>query len=278
MKKTLGIVIFMFSTVLACGAGTLERLDGATLVDNRWNDGDSFRISHAGKELVIRLYYVDCPETRVSSASDASRVREQTRHFGLGSHDRTVHYGREAAAFTRNRLRGSFTVHTAYAAAQGRSKANRYYAFVTDDAGEDLGHLLVKHGYARSHGIGRALPDGITRNEAAAQLSDLELASMLDRRGIWEEAESDRLVELRAAARKDLEELAQIEREASKRHGKINVNTASAEELETIRGVGPTTAQRIIERRPITSPKDLATIPRLPNSTLTNILNQITFE
>jgi competence protein ComEA len=279
MKKTRTIATILFCAMLALGsrAGELKRLDNATLVEARWNDGDSFIISHAGEELTIRLYYVDCPETTASSAVDARRVREQTRYFGLSGHDRTVHNGREAASFTRDRLQKPFTVHTAYATAQGRSVKKRYYAFVTTADGQDLAHLLVKHGYARCHGTARALPDGTPRKQAAAQLSDIELSAVLDRRGIWAEAESSRLIALRKAARKEAEELAQIARDAAQVYGKVNINTASAQELQTIHGIGPKKSQRIIEHRPFSGPDDLTRVPGIASKTVTNILYRITF-
>jgi len=274
------VMLFLVCVVFACeGQGAeLVRLDGVSLVQARWNDGDSFDVMHAGKELKIRLYYVDCPETQAKSPTDARRVREQTRYFGMPSHSRPVHYGGEASAFTRERLREPFVVHTAYATAPGRSSKKRCYAFVTTADGEDLAHLLVKQGYARGHGVRRAMPGGMARDEAEARLSDIEVTAMLDRRGIWSETDSQRLVELRAAARQEAEEFALIKRETSRPQGKVNVNTASTEELQTIRGIGPVTARRIVELRPFRRPEDLTRIPRLSSATRSNLINHVTFE
>jgi endonuclease YncB( thermonuclease family) len=274
------VVMFLFCAMLGLNGngGELVRLDGAVLVPARGNDGDSFRISHEGKELTVRLYYVDCPEMSASSAPDARRVREQTRYFGLPGHDRTVHFGREAAAFTKKLLGASFTVHTAHATAPGRSRGGRSYAFVTTVSGEDLAYLLVKQGYARTHGVSRALPDGTPGKEAAARLTDLELAAILDRRGIWAEAEGKRLVALRAAARTEAQELALIKREAAGVLGKINVNTASIDQLEMVDGIGPVFARRIVEQRPIKTVADLDRIPGISGKTLARLLEQITFE
>jgi len=63
-------------------AAELQRLDGATLVASGGNDGDSFQILHNDKKQIIRLYYVDCPETRATTQADARRLREQARYFG----------------------------------------------------------------------------------------------------------------------------------------------------------------------------------------------------
>ncbi|NQU40756.1 MAG: helix-hairpin-helix domain-containing protein [Lentisphaerae bacterium] len=279
MKPIRTIVIALIVATMARGgsAAELKRLDGATLVADPWNDGDSFKVSHAGKELTLRLYFVDCPETGASSATDARRVRDQTRYFGLPGYDRTTHFAREASAFVQQTLATAFTVHTAYASASGRGRKNRYYAFVTTAQGEDLAHLLVRRGYARCFGVRRALADGTTGEEARARLCDTELSAMLDRRGIWAETDGERLVELRATARIEAEELAQIGRE-SRAVGRIDLNTASIQDLEAIHGVGPQIASRIISSRPFAAPQDLARVPHIPHNVLTNLQHHFTLE
>jgi endonuclease YncB( thermonuclease family) len=270
-----GLFIFFAALAIHAQAAELQRLEGVTLVPSRWNDGDSFKVLRADKELTIRLYYIDCAESHATSATDARRVRSQTRYFGLPGHDRTTHFGRQAAAFTKKQLSQPFTVHTAFATAPGRSRKDRYYAVVTTGDGEDLGQLLIQNGLARAYGVRRALPDGTSAVEAAARLSDTEHGAMLERRGIWAETDSGRLVMLRAAARREAEELKQIEREAQPT-SKININTAPSEELETINGIGPVSARRIMEHRPFRKPEDLRLIPGISRPVLTNLLNHIT--
>ena len=53
---------------------------------------------------MVRLYYVDCPETSVSSRSDRRRVLEQSRYFGLAEPAKLVAAGKEAASFVRKLL------------------------------------------------------------------------------------------------------------------------------------------------------------------------------
>ena len=77
-----------------------------------------------------RLYFVDCPETSVNSRSDAQRVREQARYFGLTSAERIIHFGNEAKTFVEHVLDKAFTVYTAFASALGKSAKGRVYAFI----------------------------------------------------------------------------------------------------------------------------------------------------
>lgn len=56
----------------------------------------------------MRLYFVECPETSISSKSDAQRVREQTRYFGLSDAARTIHFGNEAKTFVERILAKPF--------------------------------------------------------------------------------------------------------------------------------------------------------------------------
>ena len=88
--------ILMFGGILPSYAADLQRFSNAQLINNPANDGDSFLVEANGKSFHVRLYFVDCPETSVSSKSDAQRVREQTRYFGLSDAVRTIHFGNEA--------------------------------------------------------------------------------------------------------------------------------------------------------------------------------------
>ncbi len=268
LRKFISIVLLL--ATLPAHAAELQRLDGATLIASGGNDGDSFQILHNGKKQIIRLYYVDCPETRATTKADARRVREQARYFGISETDRIFSHGKRATAFTLQQLARHFTVHTSYADARGRSEAGRVYGFVTTADGQDLATLLVQNGLARSHGVRRALPDGTHRDEATAQLDDQETVAMLKRKGFWAETDTERLVQLRAAARLEEAEISTLLH--PKITGEIDINTASIEELKSIKGVGDVTARRIITLRPFLDPKDMDRIPRLPATTRSNIL------
>ncbi|MDP3110659.1 MAG: helix-hairpin-helix domain-containing protein [Thermodesulfovibrionales bacterium] len=253
--------VLMFGGILPSFAADLQMFSNARLINDPANDGDSFLVEADGKPLqVIRLYFVDCPETSTSSMSDAQRVRAQARYFGLSDVTRTIHFGNEAKTFTEHVLVKPFTVHTAFASARGSSAKGRVYGFITTADGNDLASLLVKNGFARTHGIRRKTPDGVSREEMVERLRDFEISAMLKRVGIWSESEPDRIAELRAKQRSEDQELKELQSQVKKTQSPqsvLDLNTASKKELQSIKGIGPVLAERIIAGRPYRTVDDL---------------------
>src|SRR4030042_5951888 len=252
--------ILMFGGILPSYAADLQRFSNAQLINNPANDGDSFLVEANGKSFHVRLYFVDCPETFISSKSDAQRVREQTRYFGLSDAARTIHFGNEAKTFVERILAKPFTVHTAFASALGRSAKGRIYGFITTSDGNDFASLLVKNGFARTYGIGRETPDGVSRAEMIERLRDFEISAMLKRVGIWSESDPDRIAELRAKQRSEDQELKDLQSQVKKApspQSLLDLNTATEKELQSIKGIGPVLAERIIAGRPYKSVDDL---------------------
>ena len=254
------IAVLMFGGIFQSYAADLQMFSNAKLINNPANDGDSFLVEVNGKSFRVRLYFVDCPETSVNSKSDAQRVREQARYFGLTSAERIIHFGNEAKTFVEHVLDKPFTVYTAFASALGRSAKGRVYAFITTADGDDLASLLVQNGLARTHGMGRKTPNGIPRNEMIERLRDLETSAMLKRVGIWSESNPDRIAELRAKQRSEERKLQEIKNQATKAkfsQGLLDLNTATEKELQSIKGIGPILAKRIIAGRPYKTVDDL---------------------
>jgi competence ComEA-like helix-hairpin-helix protein len=253
-------VSLIFSAVSLVYAGELQMLPNAKLTNHSANDGDSFHVDAGEKDLHVRLYFVDCPEISVMSKSDARRVSEQSRYFGLPSVVQTVHYGNEAKKFVSQTLSKPFTVYTSFASALGRSAKGRVYGFVKTADGDDLAGLLVKQGLARTYGVGRETPDGISRDEMILKLKDLEAAAMLKRNGIWAESDPNLIAALRAEQRREDQKLKEVQNQIKKagtRHQIYDLNTATQEDLESIPGIGSVMASRIISGRPYKSVGEL---------------------
>jgi endonuclease YncB( thermonuclease family) len=245
MAKYLTIIRVAIFTVLILGgsqqlfAKEFQTFSNVKLV--KVNDGDSFHVD-TGKEIIhIRLYFVDCPESTVGSRSDARRVREQTRYFGLASAEETVQFGNEATKFTKKELSAPFTVHTAFANALGRSKKRRVYGLIETQNGDDLGSLLVKNGLCRPHGVGRKTPNGISRDEMFEKLQDLKDEAMLKRVGVWSKSDPNEIARLRETQRNEDAELKKLQSELNNKvapKNKLDLNTASSQQLESIKGIG----------------------------------------
>ena len=260
-------------------------LQGGHYLTKRPNDGDSFHVSVEGHEYIFRLYFVDAPEI---SAEFRDRVEEQAKYFGV-TVDQVLEVGDLAKQFTREKLTEPFLVRTCWEDAGGRSRMQRFYAFVQTRTG-DLGEQLVENGLARSHPA-TAKPEGLTSAATEWQkLMALEQKAKREKVGGWganenrmairaQQPESEKGIDpfdkffrpageapvpVPAATPATSTPVAPLPSEettptvaALLPQTKLDVNAASLAELQNIPGIGSVVAQRIIEARPFKSADDL---------------------
>jgi DNA uptake protein ComE-like DNA-binding protein len=252
--------VALLDVLPAWAAADLQKFTDVRLVENPSNDGDSFVVQAGKRQLHLRLYFADCPESVATTDADAKRVREQARYFGITDAKKVFEFGRQAKKFTEQALAKPFTIHTAFSSALGRSPGGRIYTFVITADGKDLARLLVENGYARAHGTKRAGPDGSRPADIQKRLQSLESEAMAKRKGIWAATELGVIEKLRAKQSEDDRELKDILKESSgkqARAGSIDLNTATTAELQSVSGIGPVLAAKIIAGRPYKDVDDL---------------------
>ena len=251
-------------------------LENCKLIVNPANDGDSFHASVGEKEYLFRLYLVDAPET---DAMTPGRLVEQAKYFAI-TVPQAIEVGQAAKEFTREKLSEPFTVFTRMSDAMGRSKMERFYAFVQTKDG-DLGEQLVRNGLARNYGF-RAVPPGIKNSRLEVEkLQQFEDEGRQEKIGVWGvnagrlnvRAQKPAPFSVFVAEKKTRPRATPLANssiagsnpaEAKKPHakekialGRIDINTATEKELKMIPGIGPVMAGRIIASRPFRSADDL---------------------
>ena len=280
--QTVGTKKYLFSVLLfSCWVTTflpaaeLEIIKNATLVEASLNDGDSFKVRADGKELHLRLYYVDCPETAAGTAAEIERIREHQFHFGLEDPAAVVRFGKHATEYVKQLLSRPFTIHTSYALAPSRSATGRYYAFIKVHDGRDLGHILVEQGLARIHGKTRPDPLGTPSETVLKELEDMRSIAMLRRAGIWKETDPRLLSEMRKRQRKKDQEQKEFRNKLNEKRTScdkpLDINTASTEQLKQLQGIGRVKAAKIAAGTPYRSVEDLLKIPGIGKKTLEKI-------
>lgn len=275
MKSRLLICLALFAAPLPLfAAADLQKFTDVRLVDNPANDADSFVVQAGERQLHVRLYFVDSPESVATTDADAKRVRDQARYFGITDSKKVLEYGREAKAFAARTLSKPFTIYTAFASALGRSPGGRVYAFVITADGKDYAQLLIENGYARAFGTHREAPDGKSTKEIQEHLQDLESAAMLKRQGIWAATDPEVITKLRELQREEEQEIKDVLKESSGKHakpGQVELNTATTRDLQSISGIGPVLAARILAGRPYKTVDDLRRVTGIGDKLLEQI-------
>ncbi len=263
----------------------LYRFEGCKLSPVDWADGDSFLVElKSGQKITVRLYGVDCFESTIRDATDASRLRSQRRWFGIvketpqASMQLARELGDRATERVQELLSKPFTVITAFADGRGDPQFERFYGFVTLDDERDLGAVLVEEGWARAYGVYRSTWGGTSRDEYAESLRDLELTAASRRRGAWAYTVWESLAEERRLERADDAELSMS---GPLLDHSINPNTASRDVLQSLPGIGEVIANRIIEARgdsPFLKVEDLRRVHGIGKTLLQKISPYLVFD
>ena len=278
-------VVLTFTLAILCApapaAEPLQSFPNCVWMDTEWADGDSFLVRLPDqRELTFRLYGVDCFEIHLQGDdSNARRLRDQRRYFGIADIEVAKGHGKNALAKVKEKLSRPFTVHSAFADGRGDGRFKRFYAFVTTADGEDLGSWMVGQGLARAFGVSRESKDGVTAKEYEARLQDLELAAAKLGRGAWADTNWAKLPEERQQARAEAREI-DLAKNGPENIQPVDPNTAAKDELTTLPGIGEAIANRIIAEREngrYEKPDDLLRVEGIGGKTLARLKDRLVF-
>jgi competence ComEA-like helix-hairpin-helix protein len=282
-----GTFVALAISDLAARSRKWVTLENCRLIPNPANDGDSFHVRVKRKEYIFRLYFVDAPET---DAALADRLEEQAKYFGV-TVEQTLEVGELAKSFITEKLSHPFTVRTCRQDALGRSKSERFYAIIRA-GNEDLAEELVKNGLARIHGAS-AKPVGLfTVNAEWAKLEQLQSDAKGEKVGAWGVNFGRMTVRSKKEGGTPYDPFggffhpsetesihSAVDSKRPKSSGpdalppnhRLNINTASLDDLGRIPGVGPVLAERIIAARPFKSADDLRGVKGMGDATYAKI-------
>jgi competence protein ComEA len=202
-----------------------------------------------------------------------------------------IEIGQNAKSFVEAKLAKPFIVVTRMAEGLGHSNVTRILGFVKTNHGADLGEQLVGNGLARIHGTKTVPPEAASAQDETQKLEQLEAKAREAKLGGWNASGSASSPSITVSANQvaqpapAVRPLASITPVASKpvatprlptpypvnsmvanaslhstQSAKLDINTATKDELEKVPGIGETLAGRIIAARPFKSADDLQNV------------------
>ncbi len=221
--------------------------DNCELHRNSSNDGDSFHFGKAGLDSIdadhiLRLYFVDTPEDN----RGLKRIDEQADYGGTDV-ETVVRFSREARKFTADFLSEPFRIYTRTKAAPGASRQPRWYRVAQRMRDNLCLHTaLVEAGLARPTSVVCDFPTAEYGAENQKKLLEKEAEAKTAHRGIWSASAP-------STRRDKAPPMATGE--------KLDLNRATALEIEALPGIGPKLAQAIIAARPFRTLEDFSKVP-----------------
>ena len=194
-KNTFSLFVVLGFFLIPCTnsihARPWQRLENCQLLNNPFNDGDSFHVRANGRERIFRLYFVDCPETSDHNSAMKKRILEQSKEFGKPAQE-IMKLGKTAARFTTGLLKnaGTFTVITRWEDALGDSNIKRNFAYIIVN-GRGLDEQLLEAGLARVLGYPVDIPatvlppNGINGFEHRKKLIKIQEKAKRNKVGAW---------------------------------------------------------------------------------------------
>jgi len=269
----------------AAKSGAWEIWDDCRLeTNNKYFDGDSFHVSHGAESAILRLYFVDAPEIE---SGYGGRVAEQATYFHVTNAEVGT-AGRTAKEFTEQFLAGPFRVITRRQVAPGASRGERYYAIVESN-GRRLDAALIEAGLARVSGEIADYPEASAGQKTVQELRLGEQKAANSRRGVWVHSSGrveQSTVQVGDAVKAGFGKLVDkvVGTVVSKVAGaketdaRLNLNTATIAELESLPGIGPKTAETIIQARPFKNVGALAEVRGIGPKKIAVLRDLVRFE
>lgn len=294
-----------------------QTLRDCRLSPNEWNDGDSFHVIHHGQEYIFRLYFVDTPESEDSlrervaeQAKHFGITPTQSVQAGISAKKATSRFlDAPFTVITRFQVAPGRSHLTRYYAIIFPSASRTDLASLLVESGmalsfgtvanNDLGldrlHYDLLESRARRRGLGFYSKKNVaveipkTSNTlpapAAQEVEPVDVISKSNTELIDEtfenlQKELNRTPQLFSPepVKKISESTPSPEVKEQKQSGKINVNKASPEELQSLPGIGEVIAENIRKNRPYANLADLALVPKIGPVTLKKIAPFIEFE